>query len=61
MLDKKSKGFVKCEDLKRILYGMAQQVNLSEEEVDAMVDALDEKGDGKVVFEGELLSVTRYI
>ena len=54
MLDKKNKGYVRCEDLKSILRGLAEEVHLSEEEVNDMVDSLDENGDGKVCFEGEL-------
>ena len=53
MLDKKNKGYVMCDDLKYILRGMAAEVNLSEQEVNDMVDALDENGNGQVCFEGE--------
>ena len=53
MLDKKKRGCISCDDLTFILRGLAEDVNLSESEVDQMVAEIDEDGNGEVSFYGE--------
>ena len=52
ILDKKNKGHIRCEDLRFILVGMAEEVGLTEDEIDDMIHHVDEDGNGEVSFEG---------
>jgi len=51
MLDKKNKGYISCSALRDILHGMAEQVDLTEDEIDHMIQETDEDQNGEVSFE----------
>lgn len=48
-------GFILCDDLREILHGFAKEVDLTEDEIDAMIDDIDEDRNGKVSFDGEVI------
>ncbi|XP_013400747.1 calmodulin-2/4 [Lingula anatina] len=51
MLDKKKKGFITCDDLRYILKGLRDELDLSDEEINDMIQEVDEDGNNEVSFD----------
>ena len=45
-------GAILCDDLRQILHEFAKRANLTDDDIDAMIDDIDEDGNGKISFDG---------
>ena len=53
ILDDQRKGFIPNDDMKGLLNNIKQQVQMTDQEVDEVIDYIDKNKDGKVDFSGE--------
>lgn len=53
ILDKEKRGFITCDKLRFILQGLAKDLELSEEDIDDMIQDIDEDGNNEVSFDGK--------
>lgn len=53
ILDDQRKGFIPNEDLRDILNKIKSQVEMTDQEVEEVIDYIDKNKDGRVDFNGE--------
>ena len=53
ILDDQRKGFIPNEEMKGLLNKIKQQVQMTDQEVDEVIDYIDKNKDGRVDFTGE--------
>lgn len=58
ILDKKKRGWIGVDDLRFILEGLAEEVDLTSEEINDMITDIDEDGNGQVSFQEFLTLMT---
>ena len=53
ILDRKTSGYIPCEDFQSILLAVKSEVGLTDDDIQEVLDDADKNKDGKITFNGE--------